>query len=214
MNTFFRIFALICFLGLSFQTFAQEDEMYDEEIEDSKEDEKDLRNNGKIKDGRKFDMKNAYIGSGLGLDFWGSTFSFHLSPHIGYRIGTALYPAVGVTYTYIYDMRNQTNTHIFGPKALMRVRPIRDMQWYLHAEGEFLRLRQSNPNYNANSPTGNQSQYIEANQPRVNIGLGYSSNMDEGPGFMTEFLFDVYWLQTGQTYLNPFTYRIGFYYGF
>lgn len=214
MNTFFKIFALICFLGLSFQTFAQEDEIYDVEIDSSKENEKDLRNNGTIKDGRKFDMKKAYIGSGVGLDFWENTFSFHMSPHIGYRIGYALMPAVGMTYTYIYDLTTETNTHIFGPKALVRVRPIQDMSWYLHAEGEYLRLRQSNPYYNPNNPNPNNPKYIEESQPRVNIGLGYSSNLDEGPGFMTEFLFDVYWLQTGQTYLNPFTYRIGFYYGF
>jgi hypothetical protein len=218
MSAFFRIFSLICLMGLSLQSFAQEDEVYDDEVYDetidnSKENEKDLRNNGGIRDGRKFDMKNAYIGSGVGLDFWGSTFSFHMSPHIGYRIGYALMPAVGMTYTYIYNFFDETSTHIYGPKALIRIRPLEQMRWYLHAEGEYLRLRQTNPYFNPSNPNG-QPRFLEDNQPRVNVGLGYASNLDEGAGFMTEFLFDVYWLQTRQTYLNPITYRIGFYYGF
>ncbi len=216
MNIFLKGLLFSGLLLFSFVATAQQDEVYDDEIPDEQIDltkEDESRQNGKIRKRRKFNPENVYIASGVGLDFWGTTFSAHLSPHIGYRIGGFLLPAAGLTYTYIYDFQWQSNIHVFGPKALIRVAPFPNAPWYLHAEGEYLRIAESNPSFNPNVANG-QPRYYESVQPRFNVGLGYSSNLGEGAGFMTEFLFDLYFLQTGATYLNPFTYRIGFYYGF
>jgi len=91
--------------------------------------------------------------------------------------------------------------------VMLRIRPIKNVQtlnrFYIHGEAEYLTLTQKSP-----------GSMFSDNQTRINAGLGYATNLANGFGFTTEVLFDFNYLRTGWTYFNPFTYRIGFYYGF
>ena len=214
MHTHIRLFfTILSCLFLASYSFAQEDEIYDEELQDSLVTEdnnngKKTRKDKKMSEKKELNLNNMFIGSGVGLSFWGNQFRFDLSPYVGYRIGDILAPGLGVTYTYQHTQSNST-FNVFGPKVLLRIRPIREVSTlrniYLHGEIEFLTLKESSPYY---------SKPLKGNQTRMNAGFGYTSNFEKGAGFTAEFLFDFYYLYTKTTYFHPFTYRIGFYYGF
>jgi hypothetical protein len=199
------------------QCFAQggDDEIYDDEIADTvkvdnkKKGPRVKKNPGEAK---KLQMTGLFFGSGVGFDIWQNLLRFDLSPHVGYRIGDIFAPAIGMTYIFFTEIGargNGLSTNVIGPKALLRIRPIKNIptlnQFYLHVEAEYLTFTQKS--------SGGIS---KANQTRVNAGVGYTTNFAKGFGFTTEILLDVYYLslKTRQTYLNPITYRIGFTYGF
>ena len=196
--------------------FAQggDDEIYDDEITDSikvdnkKKTPKIKKNPGEVK---KLQMTGLFFGSGVGFDIWQNQLRFDLSPHVGYRIGDILAPGVGMTYIFFTEIVGRggsaVKTNVLGPKALLRIRPIRNIptlnQFYLHGEAEYLTFTQKS-----------SGRVVKDHQTRINAGIGYTTNFEKGFGFTTEILFDFYYLKTGWTYLNPITYRIGFTYGF
>lgn len=203
------ILVLGCLLAITSQSFAQIDEVYDDEITDSVNLEKKgkIQKEKKIGAGKKLQMKGLYIGSGLGFDVWRNYLRFDMSPHVGYRIGDVIAPAIGVTYIYFNELGAGISTNVIGPKFMLRIRPIKNIptlnRIYLVGEAEYLTYKQKNG-----------GRVYTDHQTRVNAGLGYTTNFENGFGFTTEVLFDFYYLKTGWTHLNPFTYRIGFYYGF
>ncbi|WBM75007.1 hypothetical protein [Saprospira grandis] len=207
----YRCLFVLLFSCLSLSSFAQ----LDDEVYDKEEDRKPLRNNrpGDLNGEKQNPLKGFFIGSSAGLDLWNSLFRIDFSPHLGYRISSFAHLGLGLNYTYMYEMTSQANIHLIGPKAFLRIRPLPQYweSFYLHGELEQLYVRESNPNYTGGP---NSPRYIQDIQPRANIGFGYTSNFDNGLGIFSEFLFDIYYLRSGTTYVNPITYRAGLHYGF
>ncbi|EJF54408.1 hypothetical protein SapgrDRAFT_2753 [Saprospira grandis DSM 2844] len=207
----YRHLFILLFSCLSLSSFAQ----LDDETYDTEEKREPLRNNrpGDLNDEKRNPLKGFFIGSSAGLDLWNSLVRVDLSPHLGYRLSSFAHFGLGINYTYMYEMTSQANLHLIGPKAFLRIRPLPQYweSFYLHGELEQLYVRESNPNYNGGN---NPPKYFQDIQPRANIGFGYTSNFDNGLGIFTEFLFDIYYLRSGTTYVNPVTYRAGLHYGF
>jgi hypothetical protein len=154
------------------------------------------------------------VGSGLSFQFWGNQFRTDILPYFGYRIGEMLAPAVGFSYTYAYNFQIKTSMHVYGPRVFLRLRPFKNFRAlegiYLQGEYEYLIIDEEVPF--TNIPSGNP-RFQRFTQPRANVGFGYTSNFGKGFGVTSEILFDLYSL-SNQNRLNPFIYRVTFYYGF
>ena len=203
------IIIVVClFIGLQ-QSTAQVDEVYDDEIADTTTvgKKKKTPKDREKKQVNPLNMKGLFVGTGVGFDIWNNYLRFDMSPHIGYRIGDILAPAVGMTYIFFNELGSKNNTNVIGPKAMLRIRPIKNVptlnRIYLIGEAEYLSFKEK---YNTQTYTYTQT--------RLNAGLGYTTNFEQGFGFVTELMFDFNYLRTGISYINPITYRIGFYYGF
>lgn len=160
----------------------------------------------KMREKKPLNLENFFIGSGVSLNFWGNQFRFDLLPYFGYRIGNHIAPAIGVDYTYYYEFSTQSTMNIYGPKALLRIRPFSKVRslngLYLYGEYSYLVV-------DAQRGTSTLRTY----QPRENVGMGWTTNFEKGFGMTYEVLFDLYYLRHGSIF-HPLTYRIGFYYGF
>lgn len=225
MRKYIRLlyFTFVFLIGTT-AAFAQiDDEVYDDEIQDEELVDKEENKKGKLKkDRKKFNPENFYVGSGIGLGFWGSTFNLDVSPHIGYRIGNVLAPAIGINYYYANNLRADVESHVYGPKLMLRINPFGENgRFFAIGEYEFLTIKESNPYYTGTP--GGQPPYYQSTLNRANVGLGYTTNFSTGVGFVTEFMLDVLAFRTARnttnptpypSNLNPFTYRVGFYYGF
>ena len=183
---------------------------YDDEIPDSSI----LDNNKKpirsMREKKPLKLDNFFIGSGVGLNFGGNYFRFDVLPYFGYRLGDAIAPAVGIDYTYFYDFALQSELNIWGPKVILKLRPFKDSRQLqgIYLYGEYAHLI-----VDAKSGTNT----LRTSQPRENVGFGWTTNFGKGAGMTSEFLFDLYNIihrPNVSIFNNPFSYRIGFYYGF
>jgi hypothetical protein len=201
---------LIIFL-IPVLSFAQ----YEDEIPDNEKTELEKTPN-KMKERKPLDLKNFFVGSGLSFQFWGNQFRTDILPYFGYRIGDILAPAVGFSYIYAYNFQDRTSMHVYGPRALLRLRPFKNFRAlegiYLQGEYEYLVVDAEDPYYNPNNPNGNPK-FQRFYQPRTNVGFGYTSNFGKGFGVTSEILFDLYSLNN-RSLFTPFIYRVTFYYGF
>jgi hypothetical protein len=191
----------IPFLGFS---------QYDDEIPDSGILNTDKKPNRRMRDKKPLNLDNFFIGSGVGLNFGGNYFRFDVLPYFGYRLGDAIAPAVGIDYTFYYDFSTQSELNIWGPKVILKLRPFKSSRqlqgFYLYGEYAHLIV-------DAKSGTST----LRAFQPRENVGVGWTTNFGKGSGMTSEFLFDLYNIvhrPNVSIFNNPFSYRIGFYYGF
>jgi hypothetical protein len=183
---------------------------YDDEIPDSSI----LDNNKKpirgMREKKPLKLDNFFVGSGVGLNFGGNYFRFDVLPYVGYRLGDAIAPAVGVDYTFFYDFSTQSELNIWGPKVILKLRPFKASKqlqgFYLY--GEYAHLI-------VDAKAGSST--LRAFQPRENVGFGWTTNFGKGSGMTSEFLYDLYNIihkPNVSIFNNPFSYRIGFYYGF
>jgi hypothetical protein len=206
-----KIFAinlvLCCLLSaIPFLGFSQ----YDDEIPDSGILNTDKKPNRRMRDKKPLNLDNFFIGSGVGLNLGGNYFRFDVLPYFGYRLGDAIAPAVGIDYTFYYDFSTQSELNIWGPKVILKLRPFKSSRqlqgFYLYGEYAHLIV-------DAKSGTST----LRAFQPRENVGVGWTTNFGKGSGMTSEFLFDLYNIvhrPNVSIFNNPFSYRIGFYYGF
>jgi hypothetical protein len=207
MKTFAINLVLCCLLSaIPFLGFSQ----YDDEIPDSGILNTDKKPNRRMRDKKPLNLDNFFIGSGVGLNFGGNYFRFDVLPYFGYRLGDAIAPAVGIDYTYFYDFALQSELNIWGPKVILKLRPFKSSRqlqgFYLYGEYAHLIV-------DAKSGTST----LRAFQPRENVGVGWTTNFGKGSGMTSEFLFDLYNIvhrPNVSIFNNPFSYRIGFYYGF
>jgi hypothetical protein len=207
MKTFAINLVLCCLLSaIPFLGFSQ----YDDEIPDSGILNTDKKPNRRMRDKKPLNLDNFFIGSGVGLNFGGNYFRFDVLPYFGYRLGDAIAPAVGIDYTFYYDFSTQSELNIWGPKVILKLRPFKSSRqlqgFYLYGEYAHLIV-------DAKSGTST----LRAFQPRENVGVGWTTNFGKGSGMTSEFLFDLYNIvhrPNVSIFNNPFSYRIGFYYGF
>lgn len=208
----FRLLLLTLFISLSGNLFSQ----YEDEVDDSKIIDKLTNKQGSPKPKKEFNLDNFFVGSGVSMQFWGNQFGMDLLPYFGYRIGNRIAPGVGMSYMYSYNMITETSLHIYGPKVLLKVRPFRAARslqgFYLYGEYEYLIIEKENQFYNPNNP-GSTPRFTRLEQPRANVGFGYTSNFEKGFGVTYEFLYDVRSINNPSIFF-PISYRIGFYYGF
>ena len=207
MKTFAINLVLCCLLSaIPFLGFSQ----YDDEIPDSGILNTDKKPNRGMRDKKPLNLDNFFVGSGVGLNFGCNYFRFDVLPYFGYRLGDAIAPAVGIDYTFYYDFSTQSELNIWGPKVILKLRPFKSSRqlqgFYLYGEYAHLIV-------DAKSGTST----LRAFQPRENVGVGWTTNFGKGSGMTSEFLFDLYNIvhrPNVSIFNNPFSYRIGFYYGF
>lgn len=197
-----NILILCLFLGLATALSAQ----YEDEVPDSTILSDSDKSDGRMREKKKLKLDNFFVGSGVSFQFWGDQLRFDILPYFGYKIGGFAAPALGLSYTYYYDSRNQSSMNIYGPRAMLRLYPFYKFApmagVYLHGEYEHLivDIKQNNRSF-------------RDYQPRGNLGLGYNSCTDKGFGMTYELLFDLYGYKNGSIF-SPLIYRIGFYYQF
>jgi len=207
MKTFAINLVLCCLLSaIPFLGFSQ----YDDEIPDSGILNTDKKPNRGMRVKKPLNLDNFFVGSGVGLNFGGNYFRFDVLPYFGYRLGDAIAPAVGIDYTYFYDFAFQSELNIWGPKVILKIRPFKSSRQLqgIYLYGEYAHLI-----VDAKSGTNT----LRAFQPRENVGFGWTTNFGKGSGMTTEFLYDLYNIihrPNVSIFNNPFSYRIGFYYGF
>ena len=208
----FRLLLLTFIISFSGNLFSQ----YEDEVDDSKIIDKMTTKKGEPKPKKELKLDNFFVGSGVSMQFWGNQFGMDLLPYFGYRIGNRIAPGVGMSYMYSYNMISETSLHIYGPKVLLKVRPFkaaRSLQgFYLYGEYEYLIIEKENQFYNPNNPNG-AARFSRLEQPRANVGFGYTSNFEKGFGITYEFLYDIRSINNPSIFF-PISYRIGFYYGF
>ena len=206
MKTFALSLIACCMLAAPYYGFSQ----YDDEVRDSEIINNDKKPNRGMREKKPLKLDNFFVGSGVGLNFGGSYIRFDVLPYLGYRLGDAIAPAIGIDYTYFYDYVLQSELNIWGPKVILKLRPFKESKQLkgLYIYGEYAHLI-------VDAKSGTIS--IRAYQPRENVGFGLTTNFGKGAGITSEFLFDLYNVihrPNLSIFSNPFSYRIGFYYGF
>jgi hypothetical protein len=207
MKTLATKLLFCCFLtALPILGFSQ----YEDEIPDAGILENEKKSQRGMREKKLLNLDNFFVGSGVGLNFGGNSLQFDFLPYFGYRLGDAIAPALGIDYLFLYDFTTQSETSIWGPKAILRIRPFKNLRqlkgFYLYGEYAYL-IR------NYRSGNINKRDF----QPRENVGIGWTTNFGKGAGMTTEFLYDLYnvFPRTYNSFFAfPFSYRIGFYYGF
>jgi hypothetical protein len=207
MKTLATKLLFCCFLtALPILGFSQ----YEDEIPDAGILENEKKSQRGMREKKMLNLNNFFVGSGVGLNFGGSYIRFDVLPYFGYRLGDAIAPAVGIDYTYFYDYAFQSELNIWGPKVILKLRPFKESRQLrgLYLYGEYAHLI-----VDAKSGTNT----LRDIQPRENVGFGWTTNFGKGAGMTSEFLYDLYNIihrPNPSIFTNPFSYRIGFYYGF
>lgn len=172
-----------------------------------------------LKEKKKMSLKNFFVGSTYRFGLF-NTLLLDIGPYVGYRFADIAAIGVGIPYTYVYDIRQQQSSHIYGIRGFMRLRPFREGMFRtvcLHGELERLNLEIANPNYNPSIPNGGVPQHIRSNSTAAYVGFGITSNFGKGFGLTIDLLYNLLYNFNGAptTYRNlPIIYRFGVYYGF
>jgi hypothetical protein len=112
----FALSLIACFmLAAPYYGFSQ----YDDEVRDAEIIDNDKKPNRGMREKKPLKLDNFFVGSGVGLNFGGNYFRFDVLPYVGYRLGDAIAPAVGVDYTFFYDFSTQSELNIWGPKVIL-----------------------------------------------------------------------------------------------
>lgn len=165
--------------------------------------------NGSVKNSNALGNK-LMLSMDLDLGIFGRAYRLGASPAIGYRVLTPrLVVNVGPVYSYFRENSGSTSqiVNIYGGRAFLRYNAFSN--FYAHAEyrrtvGEVKLL-------DNNQVLAKAKQALD---PSVYLGVGYSSNFNNGLGVYMEILYDVVYRYNTSIYPNPFSTRLGISYGF
>lgn len=172
-----------------------------------------------VKERKKMTLKNFFVGSTYRFGL-GGVLLLDVAPYVGYRFADIAAIGMGIPYRYVYDIRTQRSSHVYGLRGFLRLRPFKEGMLnsvYLHGELEQLNLEIPNPNYNPSVPNSGIPSHLRSSSTGANVGFGITNNFAQGFGMTIELLYNLLYNSNGApiTIRNfPLVFRFGIYYGF